>query len=102
MSIKNEEMKRLCIEGNMSNKDLAKHFKVPVTEIYAWRSRHGLTINKCSAIREGKIKPGKRTPEEIRAEIKKVEKAKADAYKKFCRAEDRLEELYGELEVTEK
>ena len=49
-----------------------------------------------------KTASGKRTAAEIRDEIKKVEKAKANAYKKFCRADDWLEELYYELEVTEK
>lgn len=95
--IKNEEMRALCIAGEMSNKELAEHFEVTLTEIYAWRSRNRLTIPQCEAIRAGEVKTGKRTPEEISGEILKVEKAKNDAIKKRLRAADRLSELYREL-----
>lgn len=95
--IRNEEMRALCIAGEMSNKELAEHFGVTVEEIYAWRSRHGLTIAKCQAIREGTVKPGKRKPKEIEAEIRKVEKVKKDAVKKVGRAMERLAELRKEL-----
>lgn len=95
--INNEEMKALCIEGKLSNKELAEHFQVPATEIYAWRSRHGLTMNKCAAIRDGKTGTGQRTPEEIEAEIAKVRKAMNDALKKVNRADERLTVLYKEL-----
>lgn len=97
MSINFEECKALCIEGNMTNGQLADHFGVDATEIYAFRSRHGLTINKCAAIRDGKIKPGNRTSEEIWVEIRKVMKVKSDAQKKVERAEARLGELRKEL-----
>lgn len=101
MSIKDEEMRRLCIAGEMSNKELAEHFEAPIKKIHAWRSSHGLTINKCAAIREGKIKPGKRTVAEIEAEIRKVEKVQKDAEKKFVRASDRLAELNKELKEVQ-
>lgn len=97
MSINNEEMKKLCIEGEMTNKELAEHFGVDVAEIYGWRSRHGMTINKCAAIRDGQVSIGKRTTEEIAAEILKVEKVRKNAAKKVRRAMDRLEELHREL-----
>ena len=42
------ELKNLCYKG-VSNADLAKHFKVPVTEIYAKRSQHKITKEKCSS-----------------------------------------------------
>lgn len=95
--IRNEEMKALCIAGEMSNKELADHFGVTFTEVYAWRSRHNLTIPKCAAIRAGEVKTGKRTPEEIAEEILKVEKAKKDAEKKVRRAADRLKVLNKEF-----
>ncbi|HML35939.1 MAG TPA: hypothetical protein PKA19_00735 [Bacillota bacterium] len=38
MSINFEECKALCIEGNMTNGQLADHFGVGVDQIYAWRS----------------------------------------------------------------
>ncbi len=95
--IKNEEMKALCIAGEMSNKELAEHFGVTLTEIYAWRSRHNLTIPKCAAIRTGGIIDGKRPAESIKVEILKVQKAKRDAEKKAKRAEDRLKVLLEEL-----
>lgn len=40
----------------------------------------------------------KRTKEEVELEIKKVSKAKADAMKKYCRAENRLGVLEKELQ----
>jgi uncharacterized protein YjcR len=97
MSINNEELRALCIEGNMTNGQLAERFGVPATEIYAWRSRHGLTINRCAAIREGRATTGKRTEAEVRSEIEKVEGAKKDAERKFVRASNRLVELRKEL-----
>lgn len=97
MPIKDEEMRTLCIAGEMTNGQLAEHFGVDATDIWAWRSSHGLTIAKCRAIREGKVKPGKRAQGEIEAEIKKVEGAKRDAERKFVRASDRLIELRKEL-----
>ena len=96
--IRNDEMKALCIEGKLSNKELAEHFGVTLTEIYAWRSNHNLTIPKCAAIRTGKVVPGKRISAEIEEEIRKVEKAKRDAVKKAGRAMERLDELAKELE----
>lgn len=95
--IRNEEMKALCIAGEMSNKELAEHFGVTLTEVYAWRSSHNLTVPKCAAIRTGGVIDGKRTAEAIRAEMLKVQKAKKDAEKKAKRAEDRLKVLLEEL-----
>lgn len=92
--INNEKLKELCIDGEMTNGQLAKHFGVDVTEIYAWRSRNGLTIAKCKAIRDGTTE---RTEESIKVEIGKVKKALADARRKCRRAEDRLAELEREL-----
>lgn len=42
------ELASLCMAGT-SNKDLAAHFSVPVTEIYAKRSQWELTRDKCAA-----------------------------------------------------
>ena len=95
--IRNEEMKALCIAGEMSNKELAEHFGVTLTEVYAWRSGHNLTIPKCAAIRTGGILDGKRSAESIKVEILKVQKVKRDAEKKAKRAEDRLKVLVKEL-----
>ena len=39
------ELKKLCIEGK-SNSELAEHFGVHVTQIYAKRSQLGITIKK--------------------------------------------------------
>ena len=101
MSIRNDqEMRALCIEGKLTNKELAEHFGVALTEIHAWRSRHGLTIDKCAAIRTGGIIDGKRSAESIKVEILKVQKAKRDAEKKAKRAEDRLKVLLGELKES--
>jgi len=97
MSINNEQMRTLCIAGEMSNKELAEHFGVTNTEIYAWRSRNRLTIPKCAAIRTGGIIDGKRSAESIKVEMLKVQKAKRDAEKKVKRAEDRLKVLLEEL-----
>lgn len=46
-----EELRTLCMKGT-GNAELAKHFSVPVTEIYGARSRLGLTIDKCRAMQE--------------------------------------------------
>ncbi len=46
-----EELKVLCIAGNMTNAELAVHFRVPVNEIYALRSRYKITIPACKALR---------------------------------------------------
>jgi len=89
-------LKQLCMKG-VSNKELAAHFQVPITEIHAKRSALGITIPKVKAMQGGKAPSGTRTPEAIKAEIVKVEKAKEQAYKKLQRAEDRLTELYREL-----
>lgn len=43
---KTAELIALCREGK-SNAFLAKHFGVPVTQIYAKRSQLGITIDKC-------------------------------------------------------
>lgn len=95
--INDEKLRELCIEGKLTNGELAKEFGVTPEEIYAWRSRNGLTIAKCQAIREGTATNGKRSPHEILDEIRKVRKVKADAQKKYCRAEDRLTVLEKEL-----
>lgn len=89
-------LKQLCMKG-VSNKVLAAHFQVPITEIHAKRSALGITIPKVKAMQEGKVGSGTRTNEEIKAEIVKVERAKDQAYKKLHRAQDRLVELYKEL-----
>jgi uncharacterized protein YjcR len=99
--IRNEEMKALCIAGEMSNKELADYFEVSLTAIHAWRSSHGLTIPKCEAIRAGGVKVGKRAPKEIEAEIGKVRKAMNDAQKKAKRAVERLAVLEKELKEAE-
>jgi bacterioferritin-associated ferredoxin len=99
--INDEKLRELCVEGKLTNGQLAKEFGVTAEEIYAWRSRHGLTISKCQAIREGKVSTGKRSAEEIRTEIKKVEGVKSDAAKRVKRAQDRLTELAKELKESE-
>lgn len=67
-----EELKALCIAGNMTNAELAVHFRVPVNEIYALRSRYKITIPACKALR-GKEKQAERT--------KRAASAPADAPK---------------------
>lgn len=42
------ELTTLCMSGT-SNKDLAAHFNVPITEIHAKRSQHGITMPKVAA-----------------------------------------------------
>lgn len=94
---KRDELTKLCVEGKMSNKELATHFDMAVADIYAARSALGITIDKCKAIKEGKVVPGKRSAEDIKTEIKKVEKSLQQALIKVCRADDRLAELVREL-----
>lgn len=96
--INDEKLKVLCMNG-YSNKDIAKELDCSLSDVYARRSALGITIEKCKA---GALNQGKRSADEIKAEIKKVERAKADTYKHFCRAEDRLEELHKELEEAGK
>lgn len=67
-----EELKALCIAGNMTNAELAVHFRVPVNEIYALRSRYKITIPACKAL-GGKEKQAERT--------KRAASAPADAPK---------------------
>lgn len=45
------ELTDLCFEEK-TNAQLAEHFKVPVTEIYAKRSQLGLTIDKVQATKK--------------------------------------------------
>ena len=93
---KKEELKALCYEGKMTNAELAKLFGVPVTEIYAKRSAWGITREKCLAAKVQGLLSGKRTVEDINAEIKKVEAACRGAEKKVDRCLDRIKELVAE------
>ncbi|HZK02178.1 MAG TPA: hypothetical protein VFC96_04865 [Anaerovoracaceae bacterium] len=82
-----------------SNKEIAKIMDIPLKEVWAGRSRFGITIAKVKAMKESEPTP--RTQEIIKAEIKKVQQAKRNAQKKIKRCDDRLEELNKELaEIT--
>lgn len=78
-----------------SNKEIAEIMDIPLKEVHAGRSRFGWTIAKVKALKESG--PRVRTTEDIKAEIKKVNRAKRDAQNKIRRCEDRLKELNREL-----
>lgn len=89
-----EQLKELAF-AEKSNKEIAEIMDIPLTDVHAGRSRYGLTIAKVKELK-GKV-PRTRTQEDIKAEIKKVQKAKRDAQKKIKRCENRLDELNWEL-----
>ncbi len=78
-----------------SNKEIAEIMDIPLKDVHAGRSRFGITIAKVKAMKEKGQQT--RTQEDIKAEIKKVQKAKRDAQKKIKRCENRLDELNWEL-----
>lgn len=89
-----EQLKELAF-AEKSNKEIAEIMDIPLAEVHAGRSRFGITIAKVKAMKEEGQKT--RTQEDIKAEMKKVQKAKRDAQKKIKRCENRLDELNWEL-----
>jgi hypothetical protein len=55
-----EKLKELCF-AEKTNSVIAKHFDVPVTEIYAKRSQLGITIDKVAAAKGIEEKPEYKT-----------------------------------------
>lgn len=89
-----KQLKELAF-AEKSNKEIAEIMDIPLREVHAGRSRFGWTIAKVKALKESG--PRVRTTEDIKAEIKKVNRAKRDAQNKIRRCEDRLKELNREL-----
>lgn len=81
-----------------SNKEIAEELEIELTDVHAARSRLGITIPKIDEILSKGSKPGIRTKAEVQAEITKVQKARTEAFKKIERCNDRIDELYKELE----
>lgn len=86
-----------------SNKEIAKELGIPLTDVHAARSRLGITIPKVEeALAKGNKKPtASRTKTEIEQEIKKVQKARTEAFRKVERCNDRIDQLYIELQSAQ-
>lgn len=85
-----------------SNKEIAQELGIGLTDVHAARSRLGITIPKVKAALEDGAKPSvakSRSKEEIQQEYQKVQKARLQAYKKIERCNDRLNQLFNELEA---
>jgi hypothetical protein len=106
MKLSNEQelrLREMCFERK-SNKEIATELGIELTDVFAARSRLGITIPKVEAIlAQGEDEPidyqvkTKITEEEIQREIEKVLKAKVDACKKVNRCDERIAELLIEL-----
>lgn len=83
-----------------SNKEIAETLGIGLTDVHAARSRLGITIPKVSEALSKGFKPGFRTKAEVQAEIDKVQKARTEAFKKIERCNDRIDQLYKELEAA--
>lgn len=86
---------RILAFEEKSNKEISEIMNIPLEDVYAGRSRFGITIAKVNAAKENG--PAKRTTEVIEDEIKKVQKARSEAYKKIKRCDERLAVLEAEL-----
>jgi hypothetical protein len=80
-----------------SNKEIAEAIGIEVKDVHAARSRLGITIPKIKEMKSRGVQPSGRTKEEIKAEIDKVQKARAEAFKKVERCNERIDQLYKEL-----
>ncbi len=78
-----------------SNKEISEIMGIALVEVYEGRSKFGITIAKVKA---AKTKSETiRTKEEIENELKKVKKARDEAYKKIKRCNERIDVLEKEL-----
>ena len=85
-----------------SNKEIAEELKIELADVHAARSRLGITIPKVKIALERGFKPTtatSRSKKEIQQEYEKVQKARLQAYKKIERCNDRLNQLFNELEA---
>lgn len=93
-----DQLKTLAFEEK-SNKEISEIMNISVNGVHVGRSRFGITVAKVKAQKEN-IKTV-RTKEMIEDEIKKVQKARTEAYKKIKRCDERLavlaEEQFHEL-----
>lgn len=80
------QLKQMCFDGT-SNADLAAHFGVPVVEIHAKRSQHGITIPK---IRAAQGRPGMTANPSFEAAITQAEQEYlvADILRELARLRD--------------
>lgn len=93
-----EKLKELCF-AEKSNKEISEIMGISLNDVYAGRSRFGITIAKVEELKSSG--PVKRTKKMIQEEIKKVEGARVSAYKKTTRCDERLNVLFSELEELE-
>ena len=84
--------------AEVSNKEIAEELGVKLTDVHAARSRLGLTIPKVKAMMTKDVKASARTKAEIIKEIEKVRKSWNEALKKEKRCNERIGQLYKELE----
>lgn len=98
---KDQETKLTALAfAEKSNKEIAEALGIELKDVHAARSRLGITIPKVLASKEKGVQPAsKRTKSEIQAEIDKVQKARTEAFKKVERCNERIDQLYKELEA---
>lgn len=82
-----------------SNKEIAEALGIELKDVHAARSRLGVTIPKVKEMKGRGVQPSGRTKEEIQQEIDKVQKARAEAFKKVERCNERIDQLYKELKA---
>lgn len=86
-----------------SNKEIAEELGINLTDVHTARSRLGITIPKIEeALSKGAKQLGaSRTKAEIEQEIEKVQKARTEAFRKVERCNDRIDQLYIELQSVQ-
>jgi hypothetical protein len=82
-----------------SNKEIAEALGIELKDVHAARSRLGVTIPKVKEMKGRGVQPSGRTKADIQQEIDKVQKARAEAFKKVERCNDRIDQLYKELKA---
>ena len=84
-----------------SNKEIATELGIELKDVHAARSRLGITIPKVKEMKIAGITSNAKTKEEIRAEIKAVQKARTEVFRKVERCNERIDWLMKELEELE-
>lgn len=83
-----------------SNKEIAQIMGIDLADVHAARSRLGITIPKVKEIKAKNVQTTCRSKDEINQEIEKVQKGMVEAFKKIKRCNERIEQLYKELEAA--
>ena len=97
-----EQLTQLAFEEK-SNKEIAEIMDIPLKEVHAGRSRFGITIAKVKIAKAETEKKAKSTSttQEIKNEIKKIQRYRAEAKKIASECDELLEKFKNELFMEE-